>query len=281
MEEVNTGGLKRIVYPKGHKFKKLTKKQKKELEEAQKKAKKREEEEDLELEQILKRSKRKHRMKINSISTIVLIILLLLIITVSDIIESSKLELSENYNIAPTNNDGLQTNLNNSESYKHIKYSELEKWKMPIHYFIDVGDTSQEMREQKIKNFQRAIKVLTTEIPSISFVEVNSSNEAEMIFAIQLPREHWEIAGEDPFMMTIGLMVPDEDPDTRILAYVYDTPNNRCRDSQTALHELLHAFGIGHSQYDYGSLMSPNSGGCGESSPIEPENIEFLNKIYK
>ena len=63
-------------------------------------------------------------------------------------------------------------------------------------------------------------------------------------------------------------------------AEVYDTANNKCQDSTTALHKLLHSFRIGHSEYDYGDLMSAQIVGCKRNLKISNEVIEYLKSIY-
>jgi|SRR3989344_8703358 len=154
--------------------------------------------------------------------------------------------------------------------------------KMPLTYYINTTDEYEELKEQKIENFKDAIKRLTEVIPSIKLVEIDSQENADIIFAISLPREFWEVNDyyneEDSGLS--GLMIPEDIGNIRLNAYVFDFPMNRCRDGDTALHELLHAFGVDHSEYDYGDIMSPNSARCDGYKKISEEIIKNLTAIY-
>ncbi|MAE49254.1 hypothetical protein CMI48_00335 [Candidatus Pacearchaeota archaeon] len=169
------------------------------------------------------------------------------------------------------------------------RYAEDLHWtRMPLKFFINTsGPTEDKEKRIRERQIREAMERLHTAVYTIRFEKANSSEDAEINFFLYMPAEiRKEVSSKEPGMAanTIGVAFPESIDNIIYHADVYVERSNPgfatpCMDSNLALHELLHAFGLEHSEKSW-HIMSIYH----ECNPLldMSEDIEsYLWNIYR
>lgn len=174
----------------------------------------------------------------------------------------------------------------------NFPYSAQHWTHMPLLVYINQsGEIKVDPKENKetvdlrTTQIRDAMSRLSYDVPSIQFIEINDSDKADIIFHVYMPVELRISLASDAESNIGGLSVPVTCENLMLKANIYVSPVglgkiDECISSNLALHELLHAFGIGHD-YDAGSLMSVSimAYEC-PNHQISKKHIACLKEIY-
>lgn len=165
--------------------------------------------------------------------------------------------------------------------------------RMPVKYYINLTrpyhDKSTDSQDERLtRKVKAAFGRITEKVPSITFEEVNSNDEADIVFYFTQPRfvkeDEYAMKGYNFFSWiettTVGLAVPVVWKNIILSAEIFLTPEEECLDSNLELHEILHTFRVPHSNSTYGAIMSPYEGGCDPGRKMKDETINYLKNIY-
>lgn len=191
-----------------------------------------------------------------------------------------------------TNETNLSNNLEVVLEKEEIldDFSNIERlhWThMPLKFHINLSGLTKYSDEERAKRegyIRKAMERLTQNINSITFEEVENSSEADINFFITIPysliKEMNTGININPsvYEETEGLSIPEFDGKYIIHSEVYISKG--CPDSNIALHELLHSFGVEHSKNDFGDLMSSKFVNCNPFRRMDEETINCLKYIY-
>ncbi len=151
---------------------------------------------------------------------------------------------------------------------------------MPLTFAENFSEYSDaKIRASKELKVKYTLERLHAAIPSISF-QKSSEQKADIIFRGEIPREIRETNRPDGNFNIEGLALHNVTGNIIFKAEVYiplPTEGEECPSSDIALHELLHAFGLPHSNNVESVLWDTAS--C-TNNKIIPEDIALLKGIY-
>ncbi len=168
--------------------------------------------------------------------------------------------------------------LYNNDLFKNVQ---IEHWNhMPLKYTTNFSDYSDpaiyKSKELKVKY---TLERLNNAVPSITFQRV-SEQEADIVFRGEIPRQIREANRPDGNSNIAGLAFHNTTGKIIFRATVYiplPAEGEECPSSDIALHELLHTFGLPHSNNIKSVLWDTTS--C-TNNEIVQEDVILLKSIY-